>query len=161
LFGRKSERFDASQQPQLFADLPQSQPQPAAPEPSTQTIQYQRTKPGGKREPIPDDLPRQVVIHDLTEDQKVGMKKIGEEVSERLEIEPGRVYVRRDVQYKCARVEQVLDGTVPNVQIAEKPVEGLPRCLAGPSSPQRVAVATCWPTSRSASSAIIVCKEKL
>ena len=142
LNGAKSERMrddgDQSDAPGLFEHLGQGEAQAPEPEPpQKQTVTYERevdpARRRGKRNPIPDDLPREERIYDLPESEKAGMKRIGEEVSEQLAIDPGRMYVIRHIRYKYARVEECLDGSEPNVVVAERPVEGLPRCIAAPS----------------------------
>lgn len=137
VFGRTSERLARDEEPGLFAGLDASADEADAADPTeTQTVTYQRRSPQrGKRTPIPDDLPRYERVHDLPEDQKAGMKWIGQQTSEQLEIEPGKVYVVRDVRYTYARIEQdeAPQPASPNVITAERPAEGLPRCLAGPS----------------------------
>lgn len=149
MFGRRSERFTLPDEAGLFAHLPNpsesDQPTPSPQPADKQTITYEReaSDTRGKRSPIPDDLPRVERIHDLPEDQQAGMKRIGQQVSERIEYEPGRVYVLRDVRYTYARppgVDECLDGSTPNVITADKPVEGLPRCIAGPSLLAHIAV---------------------
>lgn len=155
LFGRRSEKYVLATEQGLFADLPQATesapggapvPAPRGEPAPTQTITYERevTTSGdggrGKRLPIPDDLPRVERVHDLPESEKAGMKRIGQEVSEKIEYEPGKVYVVRDVQIKYARLDECLDGSVANVVLAEKPDEGLPKCIAGPSLLAHIAV---------------------
>jgi len=143
LFGSKSERVTDSGGPGLFDD----QPEPAeATEPSandqsepttqTETVTYQRKAPRrGKRQPIPDDVPRVDRIHDLPEQDKAGLKCIGRQVTEELEAEPGKLYAVRHIQYTYAREEEDLspEPAQPNVLTAAKPEEGLARCLAGPT----------------------------
>jgi transposase len=150
LFGRKSERWSGEEQTGLFAGMVANDDTAAAVDVgiATQTVAYEREAPisggggggRGKREPIPDHLPRETRIHDLPEHEKTGMKRIGEEVSEQLALEPGRVYVIRHVRYTYARVEESLDGSESNVVTASKPDEGLPRCIAAPSLLAYVAV---------------------
>jgi len=160
LFGRKSEKYALPAESSLFADLPQTTPAPGsvagsvpgsapgtvpAPAPApTQTITYEREvvtpSERGKRLPIPADLPRIERVHDLPASEKAGMKKIGQEISEKIEYEPGKVYVIRDVQIKYARIDECLDGSLPNVLLATKPDEGLPKCIAGPSLLAHIAV---------------------
>ncbi len=157
LFGRKSEKYVLPADAGLFAELPPAPPappdvlaaEPTSVEPSqTQTVTYEREVAAsggasggrGKRLPIPDDLPRVERVHDLPEHEKVGMKRIGQEVSEKIEYEPGKVYVVRDVQIKYARLDECLDGSAANVVLAGKPDEGLPKCLAGPSLLAHIAV---------------------
>lgn len=146
LFGRKSEKLTsgATDQP-LFEGLeePLSQSTPPA-DPETETITYDRQRArssgGGGRGEIPDDLPRVDRIYDLPEHEKVCpqtgqplVKKIGEEISEQLAYEPASIYVIRHIRYRYAKLEENLDGMSPEVVIAKKPPEGLPKCLAAPS----------------------------
>ena len=72
-----------------------------------ETITYERKK--TKRRPrLPETLPREEVIIDLEEKDKVcvhdgaALKKIGEEVSEKLEIIPAKVFVKKTIRYKYA-----------------------------------------------------------
>jgi len=63
----------------------------------------------GKRKPLPKSLPRERVEHDLSEDEKVcpkhqtPMEKIGEKITEQLEIIPASMKVIENVTftYKC------------------------------------------------------------
>ena len=146
LFGRKSEKYALPIETGLFADLPGApQSTETAESPAqTQFVTYERdmapSAGRGKRLPIPDDLPRVERVHDLPESEKAGMKRIGQDISEKIEYEPGKVYVIRDVQIKYARIDECLDGSAPNVVLAPKPDEGLPKCIAGPSLLAHIAV---------------------
>ena len=91
LFGRSSERLASgasSVQLPLF-DLPE----PEQIEPAKVRVEpHERKKPG--RKPLPPELPRVEILHDLAEDDKVcacgcALSRIGEEVSEQLDIVPG------------------------------------------------------------------------
>jgi transposase len=66
---------------------------------------YTRRK-GGRR-PLPESLPRIDVVHDLSEEEKIcncgaELSKIGEEVSEKLDIIPAKLQVLRHIRYKYA-----------------------------------------------------------
>ena len=153
MFGRKSERWAQDHQPTLFGppetpEAPQFSASASTPapvdEPGANDSGNSRRR-RGKRQPIPDHLPRVERIHDLPEEQKAGppaLRRIGEEVSEQLALEPGRIYVIRHVRYKYARVEQTIEENpaVPNMILADKPIEGLPKCLAAPSLLAHIAV---------------------
>jgi len=57
------------------------------------------------RKPLPADLPREIIIHDLAPDKKncacgQPLHKIGEDTSEQLEIIPAQFKVLRHVRYK-------------------------------------------------------------
>jgi transposase len=72
-----------------------------------------KTKPGrGRRQPLPTDLPRIDVIHDLADSEKVcacGCQRheIGEVVSEQLDIIPATIQVIRHIRkkYACGKCE--------------------------------------------------------
>lgn len=143
MFGHKSERVTDSGEAGLFDDQPDpdraaapSSNDASEPDAPTQTVTYQRkTAKRGKRQPIPDHVPRVDRIHDLPEHEKAGLKCIGRQVTEELEMEPGKLYAVRHIQYTYAREEADVspDPEQPNVITATKPEEGLPRCLAGPT----------------------------
>ena len=81
-----------------------------------------KIKPHG-RNPIPSHLPRKDITIEPEEDIS-GLKKIGEEVTEELEYEPGKFHVNRYIRSKYARPrdEGVVVGSLPS-----RPIEkGLP-----------------------------------
>jgi transposase len=92
---------------------------------------HARKKPG--RKPLPADLPRIEVIHDLGEDEKFcsedghALHRIGEEVSEQLEIIPARVRVIKRIRYKyaCRHCET-------GVTTAAMPPQIIPKSIATP-----------------------------
>lgn len=57
-------------------------------------IPAHKRKKGG-RKPLPEQLPRVEEFYDLSEEDKVGMKYIGDEVTEKLEIKPAEIFVRK------------------------------------------------------------------
>ena len=96
-----------------------------------ETISYQRKKPS--RKPLPKDLPREEIIHDVTPEEKqctcgCEKKKIGEEVSEQLEVIPASIKVVAHIRpkYACNRCDE-------NVVIAPMPELFLPKHMASPS----------------------------
>jgi len=117
-FGRSSERWtdDERNQAQLFNELEASLPPPelTADEPANtsahQPASSKGNKPRGKRETLPDNLPRQEVRIDLPESAKVcatcglDMVQVSEEISERLQVKPIEFYVERTVRpsYGCS-----------------------------------------------------------
>lgn len=97
---------------------------------------HKRKKRG--RRPLPDDLPRVDVIHDLSEEEKVcacGCEKsrIGEDVSEQLDMIPAKIQVIRNIRYKyvCKNCEGV-EADEPAVKIAPLPPRILPKSIATP-----------------------------
>jgi transposase len=87
---------------------------------------------------LPADLPRIEVIHDLSDEEKIcfcGCRKsrIGEEVSEQLDIIPARMQVIRNVRlkYVCKNCEGV-ENDEPAVSIASVPAQMIPKSIATP-----------------------------
>jgi len=95
---------------------------------------HQRRKAG--RKPLPADLPRIEVIHDLPESEKqcacgTPLSRIGEEVCEKVDIIPAKVQVIRHIRYKyaCKGCEGV-ESETPTVQIAPLPPQLIPKTMA-------------------------------
>jgi len=131
IFGSKKERFIASgtsdaSQLSLF-----NAPEEKTPEKQTEEITYTRTKQTSTKKQIPvrvalpSHLPR---VEEIIEpgDIKEGSKKIGEEVTEILEYNPSKLFVRKIVRPKYA-----LPGNT-GVVIGELPTLPIPRGNAGP-----------------------------
>ena len=90
------------------------------------------------RRPLPEDLPRIDVIHDLSDEEKVcacGCMKdrFGEETSEQLEIIPAKIRVIRNIRpkYVCKNCEGV-EADEPGVSIAPLPPMIIPKSIATP-----------------------------
>jgi transposase len=135
LFGKRSERLPVETslvQLPLF-DLPE----PEHIEPAKVEIEpHSRRKPG--RKPLPPELPRLEVIHDLPEEEKVcgcgcELSRIGEEVSEQLDIIPARIQVLRHIRpkYACRQCEGVEDEG-PTVRIVPMPPQIIPQSIVSP-----------------------------
>ena len=83
-----------------------------------------RQKP--KRKPLPEYLPRVEVIHDIDDEQKIcecgePLSRIGEEVSEKLDIIPAKVRVIRHIRYKYACRGCGGANSRPHSQVAQLP----------------------------------------
>lgn len=109
------------------AVVPEELPQ----EDNTITVTYKRNKP--KRSSLPADLPREVIEHDVPEQEKhcacgCMKQRIGEEVTEQLEIIPAQLKVIAHVRpkYACNRCDE-------GVSIAAMPKLFLPKSMATPS----------------------------
>lgn len=132
-FGASSEGHPG--QGELFNEAEDIVAQVAVPE--QETIEYTRNKP--KRKPLPKDLPREVIVHDISETDKVcdccngELHKIGEDKSEKLEFIPAEVKVIEHVRpkYACRACEK---GGISN-QIKQAPMPGsiIPKGYATPS----------------------------
>lgn len=146
LFRRSSEKrppVDDPRQLHLFNEAEELSTEEKAEE--VVVPEHTRAKP--KRKPLPDHLPRIEVIHDLSESEKVcvcgaTLSKIGEEVSEKLDIVPARVRVIRHIRpkYACKGCEGVESGEGA-VKIAEPPPEIIPKGLATAATVAYVAAA--------------------
>ena len=139
LYGHKTEKLlyeENNGQLSLF-DLPEA-PKPIEDDPEEEiTISSHKRKKRG-RKALPEDLPRVDVVHDLTDSEKecqCGCKKsrIGEEVSEQLDIIPAKMQVIRNIRYKyaCKNCEGVEDDG-PTVTIAHMPEQLIPKSIATP-----------------------------
>jgi len=112
----------------LFAEEPE-QPKPPEPESEKQEIKsYTRNKPG--RKPLDPNLRRVKEIIDIPEDEKTcacgeKMARIGEETSEKLEIIPQSVFVRKTMRPKYA-------GLKSDAVIAKAPRTKPSRQLSSP-----------------------------
>jgi len=101
LFGRKSEKIPSKDPGQLpLFDMPEPEDAGQAEE-VIEVSAHARKKPG--RKPLPEDLPRIEVVHDIPEEEKVcrcgcRLTRIGEEVSEQLDIIPQKMQVIRHIR---------------------------------------------------------------
>lgn len=142
VFGSKHERFIPSAHPeqlQLELNLEKKE----TPEVTGRTITYTREeiKPPKKesrsRMDLPAHLPREVHIIEPTEDVS-GMIKIGEEITEVLEIKPGYPYVMRFVRPKFVRTEP--QEGLPTVVIGQLPARIIDKGIAGPGTLAQVMI---------------------
>ncbi|QEL16692.1 IS66 family transposase [Limnoglobus roseus] len=120
-----------SNQGTLFGDPPADPPPPVElpPKPSSAS----RTPSGHGRRPLPANLPRETVVIDIPEAEKLSVGgtwvRIGEETSERLDFTPASLFVRRTVRPKYA---VRFDDRPDLIRVAELPPEALPKCSAAP-----------------------------
>jgi transposase len=141
-FGRKSEKHLSPQnerQQRLFDETDDGselagQTTFSEESPPIRVAPHQRRKAG--RKPLPADLPRIEVIHDLAESEKqcacgTPLSRIGEEVCEKLDIIPAKVQVIRHIRYKyaCKGCEGV-ESLAPTVRIAPLPPQLIPKTMA-------------------------------
>ena len=135
-FGRSSEKADEWQQ-QLFDDTEQNIGN--APE-STQTTVGSHTRRHYPRKPLSDSLPREEILIDIPEAEKHcacghDLERIGEEVSEKLDVVPARFVVKRYIRpkYACKHCEGSGDEEKPAVRIAPMPPAVIPKGIATPA----------------------------
>jgi transposase len=92
LYGSKNERLNEAQR-QLFGILEeQINPEPAQPLMLKTTTKTSSKKKGGGRHTKPENLPIKRRLIDLSEEQKVGLVKIREEITEQIEFRPSQFY---------------------------------------------------------------------
>lgn len=135
LYGRKTERLPERENPQqpLFDEAEAESSKPVEAE-TVEIPAHRRVKSG--RKPLPEDLPRVEIVHDVPVEQKhcgCGAEKsrIGEEVAEQLDVVPARVQVLRHIRpkYACRQCEGVQDDG-PTVVIAPPPAQLIPKSYA-------------------------------
>ena len=158
MFGRRSERFaDPSQHP-LFTDgvdeaAEMAGVSAAADEAGAPACKGKKKRRGGGRRPIDPELPRVEIRHELSADElsdsetgELLYEPFGEESTEKLAFEPGRMYAERHVRVKYRLIrpagpeggpnpsrERLVATDPPEVVVAPPTPEGLYKCLAAPS----------------------------
>jgi transposase len=134
LFGRKSESLPEANSNQLQLFGPNAAVEPISSD--EQIVVPAHTRKNRGRKPLPKDLPRVEVVHELAEEDKrcacgAQMSRIGEEVSEKLDYIPAKIQVIRHIRpkYACKHCEGVEDEG-PTVRIAPPPVQLIPKSNA-------------------------------
>ncbi|MCK5736299.1 MAG: IS66 family transposase [Spirochaetaceae bacterium] len=136
-FGRSSEKIDPNQQ-ELFGEAEVEADVPEAEESTTTVSSHTRKKVG--RKPLDPNIPRQEVIHDIPEEEKLcgcgaRLSKVDEVVSEELEIIPEQVFVKRHIypKYACRCCEGSGDEDKPVFRVAKAEPRLLPGSIASPA----------------------------
>jgi len=133
LFGAKRERFIANKDDNQMT-LPFEVQEQTEPEKQQELITYVRQK--KKREnhpgrlPLPDHLPVEEIIIEPQEDT-TGMKCIGKEVTDQLEMIPAKLFIKRFIRPKYIKQEDKESLNYKGV-IAELPVFPIEKGIAGP-----------------------------
>ncbi len=125
LFGPKSERFTNKETPSNQLSIFETDPCQEVPDQGVETITYQRNKVGQKqrdpnRIPLPEDLPRIEIVIEPQEDISEYVK-IGEEVTEILDIVPPVFQVIRIIRPKYAKAEAKKEDVAKPIIIAPMP----------------------------------------
>ncbi len=137
LFGRKSEKRypEDSRQLPIFDQAHDDQGVSETAVDDTIVVPcHKRNKPG--RKPLPENLPRVEVIHDLAEEEKVcscgaRLSRIGQDTCEKLDYVPAKVRVLRHIRYKYAcKSCQGVEDDGPTVKIAPVPVQLIEKSMA-------------------------------
>ena len=143
LFGRSAERLSEEDRKQLWffneAELIVSSEEKEEKEVERVPVRaHTRVKRG--RKPLPEDLPRVEVLHDIPEEDKVcgcgqRLQRIGADTCEKLEIIPAQVRVKRHIRpkYACKACEGSGDEENPAVRIAPAVPQLLPKSIATPA----------------------------
>ena len=144
LFGRRSERRMPPHPDQLMLFEDGNDDRAVTGQDKIVIAAHTRKKRG--RKPLPKDLPRIDIIHDLSDDEKQcacgrQLSCIGREVSEKLDYVPARLRVERHIRlkYACKSCEGVEDDG-PTVKIAPAPVQLIPKSNATAGLLAQVAV---------------------
>lgn len=137
-YQKKSERFINPNQPSLFneaeAELAK-EPESSSDESAAEVeIKSYKRKARGKRLKLSPDLPRVRVEHDLSSEEKVcphhniEMNRIGEEISEQLDVIPATVQVLQNVRFKysCPCCDE------SPIKISPLPPQPIPKSNASP-----------------------------
>jgi len=132
-FGKSSEAHP--DQGEFFNEAEQMMDDVVTPE--KEVVHYTRHKP--KRKPLPKDLPREVRVIDIADDDKVcdccghDLHQMGEKKSEQLEFIPAQIKVIETVrpQYGCRYCEKT--ATRVHIKIAPVPLSPIPKSIATPS----------------------------
>jgi len=131
LHGSKRERFISNEVVnQMILPFEEVQPEPAAPvEQETTTVEYQRkryTKPHPGRAKLPDHLPVEI-IELRPEGNLEGLRCIGQEITEKLDITPAKYRVIRYIRYKYVKIE---DDGQERILIADLPTFPIEKGIA-------------------------------
>lgn len=131
LFGSKSERFVSSgQDGQLDIFNKEKTAQDSVETVTVAAHQKKKKKP--KRKKLPEHLERETFVVEPEVDTTT-MRCIGEEVTEKLEVIPAKLYVREIKRPKYIDQSQ-------KIHIAEMPSEPFPKSIAGASLAAKIAV---------------------
>jgi len=132
MFGKKSEKglSDSGALQILLFDMPEPEVEE---EEEVEVPSHKRKKPGRKK--LPDTLPRVEVVHDIDETEKLcgcgeQLERIGEDVSEKLDIVPAVIRVIKHIRpkYACKHCEG-LEADGPVVKIAPPPKQIIPKSI--------------------------------
>lgn len=127
-YGKSTEGYPG--QGELFneAEALVVEPEIDTAEAEKESITYERKRP--VRKPLSEDLPREIVVHDIAEEDKSchdcghELHQMGEDKSEKLEFIPAQVKVIEHIRpkYSCRHCEQ----HATNVEIKQAPVPASP-----------------------------------
>ncbi len=142
LFGKKTQKLVPENDDRQIRLFDESEPVEDLEENADESVEevvvasHKRKKRG--RKPLPADLPRINIVHDIPEEEKTcacghQLEKIGEEVSEKLDIVPAKIRVQRHIRikYACKHCEGV-ESDNGAVTTAPMPPQLIPRGIVTP-----------------------------
>lgn len=137
LFGPKSEKLPPEDSPQLLLfDMPEPLPADDDKKDDGEVVVPAHIRRKSGRKPLPANLPRVEIVHDIPDDQKVcpcgcSLSRIGEDTSEKLDIIPAKIQVIVHVRpkYACKECEGISDDK-KSVKVAPPPPQIIPKGLA-------------------------------
>lgn len=147
LYGRSSEKLDPNQLAlfeKMLAELGDAAgataPVPAAENPEPAAAPTKKPVNGHGRRRLPAELERRPVPIDLPEEEKpcpcchAMRQRMGEEINEKLDYEPAKVFVRQEIRYKyvCKVCEAAAAESGPQIVVADKPLSPIEKGLAAP-----------------------------
>ncbi len=148
LFGRKSEKIQHEDGPQPLPLFDMPEPVDNKEEEQEEIIVPAHTRKKSGRKALPEDLPRIERIHDIADADKIcscgcELTRIGEEVSEQLDIIPAQIRVIRNIRpkYACKNCEGVEDDG-PSVKIAPVHPQIIPKSIVISQNP--LSLPACW-----------------
>lgn len=140
IFGRRSESMSPEEQKQstLFDEAGQraAEQKTEQPEETVEVAAHKRARPG--RKPLPADLPREDMVHDIPEEQKrcsccgEQLTRMGEDTCEKLDFVPAQLRVIRHVRpkYACKKCDGL--GDPHPVKIAPMPPQIVEKGIVTP-----------------------------
>ncbi len=135
IFGAKRERFISNQKLGDQLELPFEVEEKAAESEKVEQITYTRKKQSRKnhpgRIPLPDHLPVEEIILEPDEDT-TGLKCIGKEATDKLELVPARLFIKRYIRYKFIQPQDD-EGLNHKAIIADLPAFPIEKGIAGAS----------------------------
>src|SRR5579862_5963783 len=137
IFDPKNEKLDPAQRA-LFG-LPEAGACPApaqAVTASVATAASVKRKKGGGRRPPPENLPVRREVIDLSEDQRVGLVKIREEITTQIEYQPS-MFFRREIVRPVYASPQRAQAPI----VAALPAQVIPQAGVGPGFLTHVVIA--------------------
>lgn len=136
-FCKKSETISEDQLG-LFTEISEDiKPSELEKIPETLVASHKRKKPG--RKPIDETLPREIIEHDIPEDEKIcacgcALKRIGEETCEKINVIPEQIWVEKHIRpkYACPACEGTADEDSPAVKITPTEPAIIPKSIVTP-----------------------------